>query len=457
MPTRNLLSVATILFISFVVSKADLLADLIGGQGALIPSKPAADGMQNPLAPAIAAFEKQNFAEFQREYRTASIYLPLPAEEIFWSRLLIEAGLFPQAIATLESYQQSNPNDPETYIAFGFLAMKSARWTDAQLQFERAESLVTIGHLRKERNSEVIPGLIQFQAEVSLQKQRWDSAESLFRRLKELLPNDPLPAWKIGFTQVLGGRIDEGIETMKAIRTTNPDLPCPHLTVAKSLIQAKPWLTDPDVAKLIERQFREAILSGRENVEPWREYLKWLLMLDRSQDLIEYLDKAPESIQKLRDPLLLRAIAHRSEKNFTESEAILEDLLKAKPDDVEVSDQLILVLLQSSDSQKKSRAKAMAEENLNQFPEIENVIATAGWAALCFDEMQKADELLTRLLQRGGLSPQSAYFVGKLLERLNRKKEADSVFRMAIESTGIFPERPALKAQMDALPQDTKE
>jgi tetratricopeptide (TPR) repeat protein len=457
MPTRKLLSIATILFISLVTNQADLLADLIGGQGALIPGKPAADGKQNPLAPAIAAFEKQDFAEFQREYRLASIHLPLPAEEVFWSRLLIEAGLIPQAIATLEAYQQSTPTDPEIYVTFGFLAMKTARWTDAQLQFEKAESLVSDGHLPKERNSDVMPGLVQFQAEVALNKQRWDSAESLFRRLKELLPDDPLPAWKVGFTQVLSGRIEEGIETMKTIRTNHPELPCPHLTVANSLIQTKPWLTDSEAAKLIERQFREAILSGRENVEPWREYLKWLLMLDRSQDVVKYLDKAPESIQKLRDPLLLRAIAYRSEQKFTESEAILEELLKAKPDDVEVSDQLILVLLQSSDSEKKNRAKAMAEENLKQFPEIENVIATAGWASLCFDEMQKADELLSRLLQRGGMSPQSAYFVGQLLEKLNRNEEANRVFQMAIGTTGIFPERTALKAQMAAVPQDAKE
>ncbi|MFN7291031.1 MAG: tetratricopeptide repeat protein [Pirellula sp.] len=457
MPQRSLVSVGFFLLVVFLTNDHNLWSDIIGGQKVDATKKVAKDGKPDPLGPALDAFEKQNFSEFQTAYRLATVYLPLPAEEVFWSRLLLDDGRIEEAIAMLESYQQTSPNDPEVYMTFGFVAMKSRRWTDAQLQFERAETLIAQGQLQKERCNDVVPGLIQLQAEVALQKQQWESAEKFFVQLKELLPDDPLPPYRIGLTQVLSGRLEEGIATMKSARSSSHELPCPHLTVADTLIQSRPWFTNPDEAKIIECQFREAILGSREEIEPWREYLKWLLMMDRSSDALTYLEKVPETVRTSRDMSFIRAVSHRCIEQYEEAESILVELLKSNPGDVEVSDQLILVLLNSTDSEKKNRAKAMAEENLTKFPNIENVIATAGWASLCFDEIQAADQRLSMLFSRGVLSPQSAYFVGKLLERLDRKEEANSVFKSAIEKTGIFPERPVLKKKIYRQEKESQE
>jgi predicted RNA polymerase sigma factor len=44
-----------------------------------------------------------------------------------------------------------------------------------------------------------------------------------------------------------------------------------------------------------------------------------------------------------------------------------------------------------------------------------------------------------------------------LLERFDRKDEANRVFQMASETSGNIPDRTELKAQRSPLEQDTKE
>ncbi|XZE19349.1 tetratricopeptide repeat protein [Pirellulaceae bacterium SH449] len=434
--------------IALANSTANLLADITAGGGAGASQTAVADAKPNPLAPAIAAFERQDYAEFQRQFAMASVYLPLPADEVFWCRLLAERGAFPQAIQLLETYQKSHPDDPEAYMTFGLIAMKSGRWTDAQLQFEHAESLIQQGKLPGERNSAVVPGLIQLRAEVAVQKQQYELAEQLFTKLQELQPDDLLPTWRCGQVKVMAGKLEEGLEQMKLARTTKTDLPCPQFTAAMTLVQLRPWFTDPEAAKIIERQFRESVRNDRDDPVKWREYLKWLLILDRHDDLLTYLEAAPESVKKTRDAVLLQAITLRAKQDFPLAETMLEDLLATYPDDVEISDQLILVLLQSTDQEKRSRAKAMAEANLERFPDIENMIATAGWAVLCFEEKEKAEQLFSKLVARGALSAQSAYFVGKWFEKEGRDQEARSVFQSAIRTAGIFPERKSIAAKL---------
>lgn len=432
--------------------------DLIGGAKSSNSSAGDDDKASNALAPAIAAFEKRDYTQFQKEYQIVAVYLPLPAEEIFWSRLLADSGAVQDAIQVLEAYQVVAPNDPEIHIAFGYIAMKSGRWTDASLQFSKADTMIAQGLLPKERSSSVVPGLLQLQAEAAIQRKQWKVAEEQYQKLQVLLPNDPNPTWQLGVTHALAGRDDDAASTMQSAKDKNPKLPCPHLTVASILIAQKSWHTDSEAVKRIEGHFRKSILNNREDAIVWREYCKWLLALDRSGDVLSYLSKAPDSVKATRDSQLLLAIAMRAEQDFKNSEALLEQLFANHPEDLEISDQLILVLLQNPEESKRIRAKTLADENLSNHPTIENIVATAGWASLCFGEMENADQRLSQLVSRGTISPQSAYFVGRFFEKSNRLDDAMRVYQVAIDSPSIFPERKALRKQLEEMAsQESKE
>lgn len=425
--------------------------DLIGGTKSSNSTAGNDDKSANALAPAIAAFEKRDYSLFQKEYQIVAVYLPLPAEEIFWSRLLVDSGAVQDAIQVLEAYQIVAPNDPEMHIAFAYIAMKSGRWTDAFLQLSKADAMIAQGLLPKERQANVIPGLMQLQAETAIQRKQWSLAEEQYRKLQELLPNDPNPTWQLGVTYALAGRDDDAASTMQLARDKAPQLPCPHLTVASILIAQKSWHFDAEAVKRIEGHFRKSILNNRQDTIVWREYCKWLLALDRSEDVLSYLGKAPDAVKETRDSQLLLAIAMRAEQDFIKSEELLEKLFATYPDDLEISDQLILVLLQNPDESKRSRAKTLADENLSKHPTIENIVATAGWASLCFDEMENADQRLSQLVARGTISPQSAYFVGRFFEKSNRLDDAMRVYQVAINSPSIFPERRALRKQLEEM------
>lgn len=304
--------------------------------------------------------------------------------------------------------------------------------------------MIEEGTLPASRTDQVVPGLLELRTEMAEKRKQWSTAEELFIKLQKLVPDKTFPSWRAGRVKILAGQLAEGVTMMEAARTKEPQLPCAKLTVALVLAEQTDWRSSPSNAQQIERWFQDSIRLDRSNADAWREYLRWLLLQDRSEDALKYIAKIAQPTLNDRNIRFLHALSYRFAGDYSLAESILEDLLTKNPSDLEVADQLALVLIESADEDKRARARRLADDNLKSNQTVEAIVATAGWIRLKQGALAEADQLAAR----GPISPQSAYYVGKLLEKSGKTEDAKSVYKIAIESVGLFPQRKEVAASL---------
>ena len=71
---------------------------------------------------------------------------------------------------------------------------------------------------------------------------------------------------------------------------------------------------------------------------------------------------------------------------------------------MEASDQLALVLVESADESKRSRAKEISEAIINQTPTLRRSIATAAWIEFKLGSFEVADGMFGVLTKTGNIS-----------------------------------------------------
>jgi len=387
------------------------------------------------VEPAVKAFQLGDRAGFETSYEAALKQSnALPAAPIFLAKLQIDSGRIGDALATLEQYAVVSSDDPETYVALGEIALRANRVTDAWLQLNHAGELMKQVKVRESRRTFVMPGLVELRAEVAERRQQWDEAEELFGRLIELLPDSSLPTWRLGRTKVLRGEIGKGVELMTSARQKDRKLASPELMTALILVEQK---KDTEA----EKWFQAAIRKDKEDPIGVNAYLKWLLLNDRDEDARGLIDKLSAEVLANRNVQVMQGIAARYAGDLVKAESVFTALSQAAPEDLEVADQLALVLVESADEGKRARAAQISESNLRRLPNSETTIATAAWVQFKLGSIDVADQLLSKLAAQISLSPQTAFYVSKLLKANGKSDDAKKVLEAAISSPGIFPDR----------------
>jgi tetratricopeptide (TPR) repeat protein len=394
------------------------------------------------LEAAIAAFQAGDRAEFSSQYKAALEKSDrLPALEIFLTKLLIESSKVSDALQTVEVYLREHAEDSEAYIALGEIAMRSGRWTDAWLSLSHADRLIKDKKLKSSRLTYIVPVLVEMQASVAEQRQLWDEAEELYKRLGTLMPEKSYPLWRQGRVRLQRGRTAEGIQMMATARKQTADLPSPELTAAL-------FFAEKSDATQAEEWFRAAIRKETNDPVRWHEYLKWLLIRERASDAAGLFAKMPSEAKSARNVRVIEGLVARFQGDLGKAELIFSELTQADTNDAEAADQLVLVLIESADEGKRGRALQLSELNLRRANSIQNVIATAAWVQFKLGAVDVADRLLGQLAEQAALQPQTAYYVARVLEAKGQSEDAKKVLKAAVDTPGIFVERAKARQEL---------
>ena len=154
---------------------------------------------------------------------------------------------------------------------------------------------------------------------------------------------------------------------------------------------------------------------------------------------------------KSLDAKVLRAVIARLKGDLTTAEKLLRDVVEQAPGNVAANNQLALVLIeladQKNDQSKRDQAKQYAENNMlrttqgNQFsPEV---FATYAWVLYKSGEKEKAGPYLDKVLATRQLTPDMAYYVGKILQDSGKIDEAIKFLETAAKTAAPFAQREA--------------
>jgi tetratricopeptide (TPR) repeat protein len=151
---------------------------------------------------------------------------------------------------------------------------------------------------------------------------------------------------------------------------------------------------------------------------------------------------------------------------------LLKDVVDTDTRNVAANNQLALVLIdladQKNDPLKREQAKGYAENNMLRTTRGEQfspeVFATYAWVLYKSGEKEKAGPYLDKVLATRQLTPDMAYYVGKILQDSGKTAEAIQFLESALKSAAPFAQRDAsnkllaeLKAQQQSAPDAKKD
>lgn len=402
------------------------------------------------IQPAILAFIANRDREsLKKSYEeVAGGTDTLPNFEVFLGRLFAAYNQFGEALGILERYTNENAEDPEAFLALGNIALVNGRAVDAWLHLLYAQRLVDRDKLPNGRKPFVLPVLTELRASVAERRKQWTESEQLFRELQKLKPDAVYPLWRAGRVKVLAGDTQAGFELLQQAHAKDSSLPYPSLVVAQTLHDTTDWKSDSKNTALVEDWYKKAIVETKDQPAAWSSYLKWLMLANRPEEVVQLYDELNESLKSEREIGLIRCVAARYLGDYSTAESLLSKLHQSNMEDVEVTDQLALVLVESTDEAKRARALQLAETNVKRASQLEPIVATAAWVQLRTGASDKAQQLFSQLAARGNLSPQTVYYMAEFMEKSGQTEEARRLLSLAVDAPGLFVQRSMVKQRL---------
>jgi Flp pilus assembly protein TadD len=431
-------------------------ADLLAPKGS--QDNPAAllDALGDQIDPAykdrlnaaISAYRIGDLEAFRASYASAINQSPtMPSADVFLGKLLIATNQLGPALNVLESYVLKVQNDAEAHQALAVIALRTNRVSDAWLQTLFAQRLVDRESVPAERIPYLLPGLTELRAEIAERRGQWTESEQLFTKLQELKPDLIFPKWRIGRLKVQAGDLKTGYTLLQEAQTSHPELPLAAMTVAQVLQDTTAWTSDKEAAGRVEKWLQRATTEHPDQARAWSGMFRWLLIHDRAAELIQQYDKLEQSLQQQRDIKLMRCVASRYLDDLTAAETLLQEMHDDNPEDLEVSDQLVQVLIESEDVEKQAQAEKIAMQNLERFQQSSNIVATAAWVKHRRGSKDEANLLFTELANRGQMTAVSGYYLAEFMKS-QRPEESKRLLIQAAEAFEIFPQKSKVKAQL---------
>jgi tetratricopeptide (TPR) repeat protein len=417
-------------------------------------------------------FGKRNLTGARDFLKAAKKKFPkLAPAEVMMAQLLAAAGQAAMARQELERGVVEDPKDPEFYVIFGRLGLQEGRFTDAELQFNKAEAVNAAfnDNAKRKRNFtlEILSGLATV-AESRNKPEYWQVA---LDRLTAYLKEDPD---KVSAHQRRGlalFRLNKPAEAMAAFkaadeagqRTKTPALPA-EVLMGRLYEEAS---NDPsksqqqrDAAKAeAQKLMMAAAQAAPKDLETQLAVAQWALQAGKMNEALQYADVALKLDANSSLAQLTRGLVARILSDMRTAEDCFEAAFKLAPTDLGASNQLALVLVEQGDKDKQRRAAELAERNMRSAPGNREAAATLGWVYFNMGRYDEAERAMAQAATGGATSPDGAYYIAKIYEQKGKYAEAKLVLQQALDAKQSFIHRrdaEVLKTQLERRTEAAK-
>ena len=217
----------------------------------------------------------------------------------------------------------------------------------------------------------------------------------------------------------------------------------------------KPWIFMASLYEeskdhnLAKAAIAKAVEADGKDINVLLSSAKWALNTGEFKDAVKYADAALQIDPKSLDAKIIRGEIARfsSPPDLKKAREMFESVVSQSPANIEATNQLALALIESNDANDQQRALDYAKLNAasttrgNQFsPEV---LSTLAWALYRNGQLEQAGQVLQQLLNSRQLSPDTAYYVGKILQERGKIDDAIQFLDAAVQSPTPFAQRDA--------------
>ncbi|HTQ38475.1 MAG TPA: tetratricopeptide repeat protein [Pirellulales bacterium] len=378
----------------------------------------------------------------------------IPPVEVMMARLWAAAGQFNNVHAELEKAVMAYPNDPDAYLYFSELALAEHRVTDAESDLLQAKSLIEkiSESSKRKRNFDI--RLNSGLAAVAENRNQWETALPYLKSWMDLDPDNALVHARMGRTLFELGKPKEAYNEYEAAQKIDSKSINPYIALAGLYEQAK----DHDNAT---KSISYAVQKNPKDPVVQLQAARWGMATNQLNEAQKYADAALKIDPKSLDAKILLGEIARITGDLTTAETLLEQAVAQAPLNIEASNQLALVLIEQNDKDKKDRAQQIAELDLRATTQGDRanpeIAATYAWVLYKLGDTAKAEEILNKVLATGSISPDTAFYVGKILQDRGKTDVAINVLEQALTSPAPFAQRQATAELLSQLKKEKEQ
>lgn len=440
----------------------------------LLPKFIIEDSTETPDAPkyktvkdAMDLFVKRDFDKARNTFKEARLQnKELPPEEIMMTRMLIAARQPQLARAELEQCVRTNEADPEPYLYFAEAAITEGRVTDAA-------AILSIGFPKLKaysdnlyRKNNLVKRYFSINAAVAESRKQWDEAKKSLEEWIKLDPKAAIAHQRLA--RVLFQSNSKDPEIMKELQTAaglEKTLPSPNISMAQLFESLNDTAGREAATKYVEAAVAEKVDATNKDrvLKSFLTATQFAVATNKLQDAVKYADGALKIDPNSLDAQLTRGTIARMTRDYKTAEAQLDALYAKNPINFAVSNNLALVLAEQSEPAKKERALQLAMLNFNNNKQNQQLAveaaATLGWTYYKAGKLAEAEQALQAVIQSNQLTPDSAYYVARVLSDRGRNADALNIVNVALQTPVFFNrvEAEALQKKLAAATESGKE
>jgi tetratricopeptide (TPR) repeat protein len=372
----------------------------------------------------------------------------LPPVEIMMARLWAVSNQLNNFHVELEKAVMTYPDDPDAYLYLAELALAEHRVTDAESDLMRAKDLIAKYQANQKRKRNFDIRYNASMAAVAEERTQWSEAMPHLEAWLKLDPDNAAAHARMGRALFQMGRPTDAYNEYDAALKIDPKSINPYIALAGLYEQTK---DRTNAAKSISY----AVQKNPKDLNVHLQAARWGLATNQLNEAQKYADDALKIDPDSLEGKILRGIVARMTGDMKTAETRLQAAVVQAPANIDASNQLALVLIESPDKDKRDRAAQIAEYNLRATTQNgrtnPEVAATYAWVLYKLGKTAEAGQILAQIQQAGNISPDTAFYIAKILEDQDKIDGAIYVCEKALESPVPFAQRQATADLLDKL------
>ena len=398
--------------ISLIAPTSPATADIIlpPELNRLAPTADPKSAASKAIESAQSAISKRNLPAARQSLEDLATDPNTVHPEILLAELLSLAGFSGDGRAVLEEFSSKEPQRIDLLLAFCELSVREKRWFDGWAIANSGDSASVPEHWSPTFRKQVTDRLKTLQAVCCEGRKDWKGAQEIYFALYEADKISPEAIAGLGRTSFHLGDSEASLRHFEQLKKLKSETEPPHLLLAQ-LYDMTGKSTEA------ESSYRQALKAstGAESIKVRLAFARRLIQTNQPKPAVELLaDEIKDSPENETERKFLQALVARMEGRAGDAQGILSPLHQQHPTTFVISNQLALVLSQTTDETLRARALQIAEGNVRNLPRSSEAWATLGWIQLQLGDPATAEKSLTNAAQLGPLSRDTVYYLWQL-------------------------------------------
>jgi Tfp pilus assembly protein PilF len=421
---------AALLTACAAMTAGELVAEPISG-GESLADPWQTTGKSRGMADVQALFSAKDYAGALRMLKDiVQGNADLPPAQLIMAQLYSEAGMGVEARAALDKAAIDAPDDPETYLLMAMVAMRDHDLPKADALFRKAKDLLAAFGKSAKRKERMEPSVQSGLASVAEARQDWPAAQKTLEQWLKQDPKNTAAAQRLAYCLFQQKDPQGAVERLRAAAKDDAEALAPEAILAQfyegahDRANATKWMA-------------AAVEASPKDLKTRLAVCQWALETGQLEEAQKQAIAAVRLNPKSLSAKMLQGTIANFQRNYEAAELFFEAALKQSPNNLVVTNNLALSLVEQNDEAKRQRALEIAEANAKRYPKMPEVLSTYGLVLYRLGRLDDAQAALRASAAIKEPSVDTAFVMASVAIARGNKAEARPLLERGLKGGGL--------------------